>query len=391
MPIKGKGTVPVMWGKSSITLDNCLFVPDIVINLISAGELDSKSCTFHSENSKFTVSRDGKVSLKGTVKNGMYSVNNLTSVGALKIQSRKYRDLFQCKSCVLAKITKQSFKAESKIVDKPFECLHLDLVGPIKPESSLKHCFILSVVDNHLVYLAGFPLVHKEDTTDVLITLLENEKVRRGYFPMMICSDGGGEFIGNRVVSFLNKNHIQRLISEPHHPEHNGRAERANKTIVESIYATLDCSKICKRFWHEVLKSFCIGLNQIPQRGQSISPWEILHGKPFPTNLLRPIGTPAIILNMTRVKGRKFNSKGEEGQFLGYNVPLHSYRLVTQSGRVVKAKHVRFLKRVDQHHRIDLDNEIQFFPEEESQLEPLPQPVNPTPAVDHRGNDHVAT
>ncbi|KNZ59062.1 hypothetical protein VP01_1807g4 [Puccinia sorghi] len=232
MPIKGKGTVRLTWGKSSITLDNCLFVPDIVINLISAGELDAKGCSLHSTNSKFTVSRNGRVALKGTIQNGLYSVNNPTLVGAFKTRlsanvataedtlqemhekyghasvqriepllddsiSRNERDSFQCKSCVLAKITKQSFKSESKIVDKPFERLHLDLIGPIKPESSLKHRFILTVVDNHSGYLAGFPLVHKDDTTDVLITLLENEKAKRGYFPSMICSDGGGEFIGN--------------------------------------------------------------------------------------------------------------------------------------------------------------------------------------------------
>ncbi|KNZ58102.1 hypothetical protein VP01_199g9 [Puccinia sorghi] len=252
---------------------------NIVINLISAGKLDSKGCTFESADSKLTVSKDGRVALKGTIKNGLYSVNNPTSIGLLESQpsvnlttseetlqemhekyghasiqciepfldssiTSKEKDSFQCKSCVLAKITKQSFKTKSKIVDKPFERLHLDLIGPIKPESSLKHQFILTVVDNHSGYLAGFPLVHKDDTTNILINLLENEKLKRGYFPSTICSDGGREFIGNRLVRFLNENHIQRLISEPHHPEHNGRAKRCRAYIGKGVAAGL--SSCCR-------------------------------------------------------------------------------------------------------------------------------------------------
>ncbi|KNZ57848.1 uncharacterized protein VP01_2059g3, partial [Puccinia sorghi] len=224
-PIKGKGTVRLTWGKSLITLDNCLFVPDIVINLIRAGKLDSKGCILHSERSRFTVSKNGKPALKGSINNGLYSVNNPSLIGPDKLPlinmtspkeslqeilekyghtsiqrigtllddsfSRTERDSFECKYCVLAKITKQPFNVESPIVNKPFEHIHLDLIGPIKPESSLKHQFILTVVNNHSGYLAGFPLVHKDDTTDILINLLKTEQMQRGYFPSLICSDGG--------------------------------------------------------------------------------------------------------------------------------------------------------------------------------------------------------
>ncbi|KNZ60951.1 hypothetical protein VP01_1477g3 [Puccinia sorghi] len=398
MPIKGKGTVRLTWGKASIALSNCLYVPDIVINLISAGKLDSKGCTLRAENSNFIVSKDGKLVLKGLIKNGLYSVNNPSSIGSknndtlanislpkellrethekfghASIQriepfidrsiSKSERDQFECKACILAKITKQSFNNESKLASRPFEHLHLDLIGPIKPESSLKHRFILTVVDNHTGYLAGFPLVNKDDTTDVLIDLLESEKSRRGYFPSLICSDGGGEFIGHR-------------------------AERANRTIVESMRATLNGSGIPKRFWHEIVKSCCLGLNQLPKKGNTSSPWELLHDRQFPTNFLRPIGTPAVVLNMTGIKGRKFDSKGEEGRLIGFNVPLLLYRVITQSGRIVESKHVRFLKRDDSVIKVDVDNELQFLPEDYPRSQELvPPAIESTPANNHRENN----
>ncbi|KNZ44822.1 hypothetical protein VP01_878g3 [Puccinia sorghi] len=372
LPIEGRGSVTLVWGSNTILLDNCLYVPSIVINLISAGELNSKGCNIQSRGTSFLVKKGGRRVFDGKVINNLYLVTNPNKVGSsqtalissgkdtLREIHEKYghasisrinhllgesfsqaeKDNFECKSCILAKITKQPFKIDSQLVKKPFERIHLDLIGPIKPESSLKHCFILTVVDNHSGYLAGFPLVRKDDTTDVLIRLLETEKNRLGYFPSMICSDGGGEFVGNRLVRFLNENNIKRLISEPYHPEHNGRAERANQTIVESIRATIGSSKIQKRFWHEVLKSLCLALNQIPRKNHSKSPWEIMHGRPFPDNLLKAIGTLAVILNMNHQKGLKFDPKGEEGLLVGFNIPLQSYRIVTISGKVVETKHI---------------------------------------------------
>ncbi|KNZ54966.1 hypothetical protein VP01_2805g4 [Puccinia sorghi] len=58
LPIKGKGSVLLKWGDRVIRLENCLFVPAIVINLISAGELDSKGCTLLSQKAEFVVSKD---------------------------------------------------------------------------------------------------------------------------------------------------------------------------------------------------------------------------------------------------------------------------------------------------------------------------------------------
>jgi hypothetical protein len=137
------------------------------------------------------------------------------------------------------------------------------------------------------------------------------EKKHWGYFPSMICSDGGGKFFGNRLVKFLSENHIQRLFSKPYHPKHNGRVERANCTIVESIQATLKSSKVQKHFWHKFLKCLCLAFNQIPCKNQTASLWSIIHGRPFPLDFLRPVGTPAVILSMNWKKGWKFDPKGE--------------------------------------------------------------------------------
>ncbi|KNZ49715.1 hypothetical protein VP01_4832g1, partial [Puccinia sorghi] len=78
------------------------------------------------------------------------------------------------------------------------------LIGPINPESSLKHQLILRVVDNHSGYLAGFPLVHKEDTMDALINLLETKHHKRGCYPRWVGRCGS---FGYRKGESLQKIH----------------------------------------------------------------------------------------------------------------------------------------------------------------------------------------
>ncbi|KNZ54909.1 hypothetical protein VP01_2819g2 [Puccinia sorghi] len=59
LPIKGWESVKLTWGKRKIQLENCLLVPEIVINLISTGVTQRGSIlsqrTFHSMSSKIGI------------------------------------------------------------------------------------------------------------------------------------------------------------------------------------------------------------------------------------------------------------------------------------------------------------------------------------------------
>ncbi|KNZ57847.1 hypothetical protein VP01_2059g2 [Puccinia sorghi] len=186
-------------------------------------------------------------------------------------------------------------------VKKPWERIHLDLIGPIKTQS-----------------LAGFLLVCKNDTADIPINLLENENRRLGYFPNQICLDGGGEFLGTRLVQFLKRNHIKQLISKPYHPEHNAL-------------------NLKKNMWHYVVKSCCLALHQIPKKGEELSPWEAIQGYKLPDNYLKPLGNPVIFLNNRRTKGEK------------------SYKILILDGPVVDSKHVQFLKNAEDQTSTSID------------------------------------
>ncbi|KNZ59542.1 hypothetical protein VP01_1707g1 [Puccinia sorghi] len=73
-----------------------------------------------------------------------------------------------CESCAVSKITKASFKSTHKSASKPFEEIHLDLMGPIWPPSHQGHRFILTLVDSCTRFCAAIPIKLKSDVADTI-------------------------------------------------------------------------------------------------------------------------------------------------------------------------------------------------------------------------------
>ena len=122
---------------------------------------------------------------------------------------------FQCENCVKSKITKSPFSATSTPYSKPLERIHLNLIGQITPQSKAGHRYILTLVNNFSGYLAAFPLVSKDETPDVIISILETEYKRLNYYPLEIFSDKGTEFTNKTLTNFAKSKHIKSLTPEP--------------------------------------------------------------------------------------------------------------------------------------------------------------------------------
>ncbi|KNZ44619.1 hypothetical protein VP01_898g2, partial [Puccinia sorghi] len=131
-----------------------------MINLISPGCLDKKDCAVLAKNGCFKVLKSSQLVLQGSVRDGLYSVDKPESIG--NPESIHYstfpsslQEIHESFGHALIRPL-DSFipKAISQDEKSTFEYL----IGPIDPQSREQHQFILTVVDNYLGYLAGFPL-----------------------------------------------------------------------------------------------------------------------------------------------------------------------------------------------------------------------------------------
>ncbi|KNZ62304.1 hypothetical protein VP01_1288g6 [Puccinia sorghi] len=99
------------------------------------------------------------------------------------------RNTVSCEACALSKITRASFKHKHKKASRPFEELHLDLIGPISPTSHHGNQYILSVVDSHSRFCSAIPIHSKSDVFKTLTTIIDFEAKRLGYYPSIIHSN----------------------------------------------------------------------------------------------------------------------------------------------------------------------------------------------------------
>jgi hypothetical protein len=229
--IEGKGTISVNYKILHITFHNVLFVPKISVNLLSLRHLLLKQCKLNFIVNHFTIHKNDQLFLEGNYHNNIPVVNlethhqhsHLSSAELLHkslghVSYRRIRSKISipinapktCKSCALVKITKASFKSRSSSASKPFEEIHLNLIGPITPLSHHKHQYILTMVNSNTRFVSAIPLVSKVDVFSSLSRLLNVEAKRLGYYPSVLHSDRGTKFVNSNLENYYKEHVIQQ-------------------------------------------------------------------------------------------------------------------------------------------------------------------------------------
>eukprot|EP00253_Pinus_taeda_P025855 PITA_25855 len=121
-----------------------------------------------------------------------------------------------CDSCQRAGHPSHSNEMPLKpqLVIKPFERWALDFVGPINPPSNQKtYILVATEYVTKWVEAEALPRATEESVIQFLLHLF----VRYG-LPRDIITDGGPQFVGNRIAATLNNYHVQHKMTTPYHP-----------------------------------------------------------------------------------------------------------------------------------------------------------------------------
>ncbi|PLW49428.1 hypothetical protein PCASD_02020 [Puccinia coronata f. sp. avenae] len=79
-----------------------------------------------------------------------------------------------------------------------------------------------------------------------------------------LITDGGGEFCNNTLSDVLKTCGIQHNVAPPYTPQHNGIAERANKTIINMACCMMVQSRLAKEWWGEAVRTAALTTNCLP-------------------------------------------------------------------------------------------------------------------------------
>ena len=120
---------------------------------------------------------------------------------------------------------------------------------------------------------------------------------------------------------------IKHEFSAPKTPQQNGVAERKNRVLLDMATVMMNSRNIAKNLWAEAVNTACHIIHRVYLRaGLDKTPYELWNGKVPNIKYFRVFGSKCHILRDRENLG-KFDSKSDEGIFLGYASDSRAYRV----------------------------------------------------------------
>lgn len=155
-------------------------------------------------------------------------------------------------------------------------------------------------------------------------------------------SDNGGEFTSSEFDMYYANKGIQRQLSIARTPQQNGVVERKNMTVIEMARSMLQDAKLDNKFWCQaVLATIHILNRSLLRTNNEKTPYELWIGILANLKYFRVFGSKCYIRQTDKNMG-KFDSRTDEGIFLGYSCKQKAYRCFNHRlGKIVESVHVK--------------------------------------------------
>lgn len=181
------------------------------------------------------------------------------------IDKQVERFVKECRSCLLVSLPdKPPPMTRHKIPDRPWQCIAIDLMGPLPNGEQL-----LVIIDYYSRYQEIKFL--KSTTSGIIISHLLEMFSRLG-LPHSIRADNGPQFASQEFKEFCSHNNINIIYTPPYWPQANGEVENMNRAIKKRL-------QIChanKSNYRQELQKFTLMYNTTPHGTTGKSPTQLL-------------------------------------------------------------------------------------------------------------------
>ena len=156
--------------------------------------------------------------------------------------------------------------------------------------------FFCSLKDDASAYRYVYFIKHKSDVYENFVQFanLIFNKFNRHIRAMRW--DNGGEFCSNKMKDFLKNLGTDNETTAPYTPQQNGKSERENRTIVESVRTMMLAAKAPRPLWAEAVNTAVHVLSMTSTaRHPNTTPYQMWWGKIPDFSHLRVFGSTAFV------------------------------------------------------------------------------------------------
>ena len=364
-----------------LELRECIYAPSLIANFLSSGKLNQNGMDVLLRKDGVCLVYDGDdIVATGQLKNGMYVMNfsetaNFSGKNVVAAQTKKMRSLiywhktlnllnagdlklllkkldiktededFECKTCLLAKMTRSSHKPQEIKSKRPLDLIYTDLSRIIRTPSSGNYKYFLSFVDDYSRYSTVYLLKSKEEVCekfDHFKAFVENKFERK---IKELRSDNGTEYTNDRFQKIITESGINHERTQIKTPQQNGVAERLNRTIGNGVRSALIGSGLPSRYWPQAVKHVVQMRNVSPNSAiDNQIPYELWHERCANYDDFHHFGCTAIVYN-EEATAKLADPKGIECRLLCLSSNKKGYVLLSVfDGRLIESGNVTFMK-----------------------------------------------
>jgi hypothetical protein len=202
----------------------------------------------------------------------------------------------------------------------------------------------LLLIDDKSRFTHIYLLVHKSDAIDHIKDYDRKILNKTGKHMQILQSDGGkgGEFFSNDMTEFCKFNGITQRSSTSYTPEQNGRAERANRSILNGIRCLLSDSKLALSYWGFAALTSVYLKNRSPHKALYRStPYQEWFGIKPDLSQLRVFGNRCWMNIPTKVRskqgpGHKITRNGRPMIHVGYSDKYKAWKLYDPASKQIE-------------------------------------------------------
>jgi hypothetical protein len=248
--------------------------------------------------------------------------------------------LKKCETCLIGKAHRNAFSDHSSREEakQPLDRIHCDLSSFNYPDERY-----VSVIIDEFSRKASIKILNfKSETADHIINWIKYNENKLNLKVKELHSDGGGEYTSASLQSFLAERGIKFTMTCRGTPQHNGIAERYNRTLFNTARCLLQHSKLSLDFTEYAIKTAAYLLQfRSAVTDKSRTSYELFYNIKPSINHLKVFGCDCYVHTSDN---SKLDARAIRGIFLGYSeLKENGYEvLLIDNNKVITSRDVVF-------------------------------------------------
>jgi transposase InsO family protein len=251
-------------------------------------------------------------------------------VTGINVPASQFRDAshLTCGICVQAKTACTPFKASQRQTVRPLELVHSDLCEfPVHSLGGGKYALV--VIDDYSRWCVVRILKRKSDAKFELQAILNMLVTMCGEKVHTLRTDRGGEYVNSEMQEYLQEKGIIHQQSIAYAHQQNGKAERVNRSLANTVRALLLQAKFPEYMWAEAMQFACHLHNTEFKKNLQTTPQYRFLGTVPDVSTLRVFGC-LVYYRVPEELRKKLDPRSRPGYYLGPEPNSKGYRVLTQ-------------------------------------------------------------